>query len=251
MSLRWPSFLSLPQPARIDVRGDALVLSVESGSTHRVDLPGPASEGSIDWSGALHELCSRAGAVLRPDVVVHPSHARLFVVQAIEALDTEERWRAYAVDRLSQWQGDEAGRQWHVRVVAERPGRPRLVAALPGALMEAVRERFGSRLRSVWIEPLLRLDELKRQDHHFSGAWVDLGVDHALIALFDDGVLQRMRLRRAPPQALDLASTVRAEWAALERSPTLPALALGPAPEAAAAAAKALSALAPRIVHLH
>lgn len=265
--MRWPLFLSLPRPARLEIEADALTLQMESGPVLREPLAAPMQPG--DWAAALGALRSATPALLRPDVVIHAIHARLFMLPAAAALDGERRWDEFARHRFEQLHGEPA-QDWWLRVVAEAPGRPRLVVAVPRALMETLREAFGGRLRSVWIDALLRLDELRRRERRFTGAAVDLGPGHALMSLFDQGVLCSVRLRRAVPEGEALRAALCSEWAALSaarvqpgdragsdaRAPgpvsatDLPALAIGPADRLDGGAAASLQRLAARVVAL-
>jgi hypothetical protein len=140
---------------------------------------------------------------------------------------------------------------WSLHVVAERPGRPRLVAALPMAVMRTLEGLLGRRLRSVRIDSLMRLDDMRRREAGYTGALVDVGAQHALVALMIDGTLHRLRLRRTTPSVEELRAALTVEWAALGRSDALPALAIAPGEVLDASGSDELHALAPRLIRLH
>ena len=109
--------------ARIEVRPESVVLTQESGR------PTEASLAKLSLQEALTELVAPVRKALRADVVVSVSHTRLFVLPYSSALTSEARWSAYAASRFEDLFGEGVD-GWSLRVVAERPERPRLVAAL-------------------------------------------------------------------------------------------------------------------------
>jgi hypothetical protein len=233
-----------PRSSRIDVRTDAVVLTHESAHSTEVSLE------RASLPQALAELVEPVRDSLRADVVVNVSHTRLFVLPYAAALTTEARWDAYARSRFEDVFG-EGVEGWSLRVVAERPGRPRLVAALPMALMRTLHELLDRRLRSVRIDSLMRLDEMRRREAGYTGALVDVGAQHALVALIVDGSLQRLRLRRMTPSVDELRAALTVEWAALGRSDALPALAVAPAAALDTGEDDGWHTLAPRLIRLH
>ena len=232
------------QASRIDVRADAVVLTQEAARRSEVSLQ------DRSLHEALTELVQPVRDALRTDVIVNVSHARLFVLPSSTALNSEARWSAFATSRFEDLFGDGA-EGWSLRVVAERPGRPRLVVALPMGLMRTLEGLLERRLRSVRIDSLMRLDEMRRREAGYTGALVDVGAQHALVALMIDGTLHRLRLRRMTPSLDELRAALTVEWAALGRSDALPALAVAPGDVLDASDGAELRALAPRLIRLH
>ena len=233
-----------PRPARIDVRTNAVVLTQEAARRSEVSLQ------QRSLQEALTELVAPVRHELRADVVVNVSHTRLFVLPFTAALSSEARWIAYATSRFEDLFG-EGAEGWSLRVVAERPGRPRLVAAVPMGLMRTLDGLLDRRLRSVRIDALMRVDEIRQRDEGYTGALVDVGAQHALLALMIDGTLHRLRLRRMTPGLEELRAALAVEWAALGRSDALPALAVAPGDVLDASDGTEWRALAPRLIRLH
>lgn len=233
-----------PRPATIEVRSDAIVLTQESAPLAEVSLQ------HLSLQQAIAELIAPVRRDLRADVVIHIAHARLFVLPFSTAMTSEARWDSFAHARFEDLFGEEA-QGWRLRVVAERPGRPRLVAALPMGLMRQLEGLLDRRLRSVRIDALMRLDELRQREAGFTGAMVDVGPQHALVSLMVEGCLQRLRLRRMTPSVDELRATLAVEWAALGRNDTLPALAVAPGKVLDASDGSELRALASRLIRLH
>jgi len=233
-----------PQPARIEVRSDAVVLTQDGARRTELSL----REHTLQE--ALTALVEPVRKQVRVDVIVNVSHTRLFVLPYSEALSSEARWSAYAHSRFEDLFGDGTD-GWSLRVVAERPGRPRLVAALPMAVMRTLEGLLDRRLRSVRIDSLIRLDDMRRREAGYTGALVDVGAQHALFALMIDGTLHRLRLRRMVPGLDELRATLTVEWAALGRGDALPALALAPGDVLATSDGAELAVLAPRLIRLH
>lgn len=235
--------MPLPRPALIDVRSDAVVLTREAA---------PRSSVSLQAQGlqeALTGLIAPVRHALRADVVVNAMHTRLLVLPPAAVLTSEARWTAYAASRFEDVFGDGAD-GWSLRVVPERPQRPRLLAALPMALMRTLDTLLGPRLRSVRIDTLVRIDELRLREPGYTGALVDVGAGHAVIALLVDGTLHRVRLRHMAPDLDELRAALRVEWAMLGRVDALPALAIVPADVLDASDPEALRTLATRLVRL-
>ena len=233
-----------PQPARIEVRSDAVVLTQDGARRTELSL----REHTLQE--ALTALVEPVRKQVRVDVIVNVSHTRLFVLPYSEALSSEARWSAYAHSRFEDLFGDGTD-GWSLRVVAERPGRPRLVAALPMAVMRTLEGLLDRRLRSVRIDSLIRLDDMRRREAGYTGALVDVGAQHALVALMIDGTLHRLRLRRMVPSLDELRATLTVEWAALGRGDALPALAIAPGDVLATSDGAELAVLAPRLIRLH
>ena len=160
-------------------------------------------------------------------VTVQAAWARLLVLPDNPALNAEARWAGYAASRFEALTG-EAAEAWALRVLPERPGRPRLLVALPTPLLQALAAACGRQLRSVRVDALGRLDALRAQAPRFSGAVVEGSERHLLLSLFQRGALQRVRQRRSSVDASELQSMLRVEWAALGHDGPLPVLALGP-----------------------
>jgi hypothetical protein len=238
------SLFHLPRPARIDVHAETVVLTQEA--SHRTEV----SLQQHSLQQALTELVGPVRHALRADVVVSVSHTRLFVLPFSAALSSEARWNAYAASRFEDLFGEVAD-GWSLRVVAERPGRPRLVAALPMGLMRTLESLLDRRLRSVRIDSLTWLDEMRRRESGYTGALVDVGAQQALVALMIDGSLHRLRLRRMTPSLEELRAALTVEWAALGRSDVLPALAIAPGDVLDTSDSAELRALAPRLIRLH
>jgi hypothetical protein len=236
--------MPLPRPTTIEVRADTVRL------TREVGLPTEVALQALGWQDAITALVQPVRHALRADVVVGATHARLFVLPFASALNSEARWTAYASSRFTEIFGETTA-GWWLRVVPERPGRPRLVAALPSKLMGTLESLLGRGLRSVRIDTLIRLDELRHREARFTGALIDAGPRHALVALMVDGTLQRLRLRRVVPSADELRSALTVEWAALGRDDALPALAVVGAPTLDIVNGEALRDLAPRFIQLH
>ena len=97
----------------------------------------------------------------------------------------------------------------------------------------------------------MRFDEIRLREPGYTGALVDIGAQFALVALMLDGTLQRLRLRRTALSVHDLDAALRVEWAALGRADALPALALVQGGTLSASDDAEISALAPRVLHLH
>lgn len=233
-----------PRPARIDVRSDAVVLTQESARRTEVSL----EQRSLQQ--ALTDVVAPVRKALRADVVVSATHTRLFVLPYSSALSSEARWNAYAASRFEDLFG-EAADGWSLRVVAERPERPRLVAALPMALMRTLQDLLERRLRSVRVDSLMRLDEMRQREAGYTGALVDVSANHALVALMVDGTLHRLRTRRMAPSVDELRAALRVEWAALGRHDELPALAVTPSAVFDASEGDDLRSLAKRLIRLH
>ena len=233
-----------PQPARIEVSSDAVVLTQDGAGRTELSL----REHTLQE--ALTALVEPVRKQVRVDVIVNVSHTRLFVLPYSEALSSEARWSAYAHSRFEDLFGDGTD-GWSLRVVAERPGRPRLVAALPMAVMRTLEGLLDRRLRSVRIDSLIRLDDMRRREAGYTGALVDVGAQHALVALMIDGTLHRLRLRRMAPSPDELRAALTVEWAALGRGDALPALAIAPGDVLATSDGAELAVLAPRLIRLH
>jgi hypothetical protein len=233
-----------PFPATIEVRSDAIVLTQDAGQRTEVSLE------HLSLQQAITELITPVRRVVRADVVIHVAHARLFVLPHSTALTSEARWDAYARSRFQDIFGDDT-QGWTLRVVPERPGRPRLVAALPMGLMRQLEQLLDRRLRSVRVDALMRLDELRQRELGFTGAMVDIGPQHALVSLMVDGCLQRLRLRRMTPSVDELRAALAVEWASLGRHDTLPALAIAPGKVLDASDGTEMRALASRLIRLH
>lgn len=234
---------------RLAVQADRLHLHREGLVLLQVPLP-PAAPGrgaGTDWASALRALAAAAGALAlsRVDVEIDAAHVRLFVLPHHDALHAESRWAGYAQSRFEALFGEPAD-AWSLRVVPERPPRPRLAVALPAALLGGLRDTFGAGLRSVRVGALGRLDALRAREARFTGAAVEGGARHLVVSLFERGVLQRLRQRHAAALADELWSVLRVEWAALGHDGLLPALAVGPGLPADAP----WSALAQRVVAL-
>jgi hypothetical protein len=234
---------------RLTVHADRLHLQREGLVMLQLPLP-PATPGrgtAVDWPGALRALAAAAGAVTlaRVEVEIDAAHARLFVLPYHDALHAESRWAGYAHSRFEALFGEPAD-AWALRVVPERPPRPRLAVALPAPLLDGLRGAFGSGLRSVRVGALGRLDTLRAREARFTGAAVEGGARHLVVSLFERGVLQRLRQRHAAALADELWSVLRVEWAALGHEGPLPALAVGPGLPADAP----WSALAQRVLAL-
>lgn len=233
-----------PRPARIDVRADSVVLTQESAR------PAEASLADRSLQEALTELVGPVRKAVRADVVVSVTHTRLFVLPYAHALTSEARWNAYATSRFEDLFGEGAD-GWTLRVVAERPERPRLVAALPMALTRTLQGLLDQRLRSIRVDSLMRLDEMRQRESGYTGALVDVGARHALVALMVDGTLHRLRTRRMAPSVDELRAALRVEWAALGRHDELPALAVTPSAVLDASEGDELRSLAKRLIRLH
>ena len=233
-----------PQPARIEVRADAIVLTRQHAQRTEVSLQHHSLQ------SAVTELIEPVRHELRADVVIHAAHARLFVLPFSSAMSSEARWNAYAHGRFEDLFGEEP-QGWKVCVVPERPGRPRLAAALPMGLMRTFEELLDRRLRSVRIDALMLLDELRLREAGFTGAMVDIRSQHTLVALMVDGSLHRVRLRRMTPSIDELRAALAVEWAALGRHDALPVLAVAPGDVLDASDGNGLRALASRLIRLH
>ncbi len=236
--------LFAPHPARIDVGSDAVALTQEGARRTEVSLQ------QHSLQEALTELVQPVRHALRADVVINVSHTRLFVLPFSAALSSEARWSAYATSRFEDLFG-EAAEGWSLRVVAERPGRPRLVAALPMAVMRTLENLLERRLRSVRVDALMRVDEIRLRESGYTGALIDVGAQHALVALMIDGSLHRLRLRRMTPSLEELRAVLSVEWAALGRGDALPALAIASDEVLDTNDSAELRALAPRLIRLH
>jgi hypothetical protein len=213
----------------------------------------PCSGESNDAGDLAHALRDSLG-VLPEAAPVHlhvsACRARLFMLPWAEAMRSEARWQAFAHSRFDELFGEPA-EAWSLRVVPERPGRPRLVAALSRELTDGVAEALGPRLASLRIGALMRLDALGAAHPRFTGAMVDVGERHAFVALLVDGRLQRVRLRRmAPRDADELRSVLAVEWAAAGWDEPMPALALGPGEVHDAMAAQGLGPVARTLIRL-
>src|SRR5262245_6856111 len=230
--------------ARIEVRADAVVL-------HRAPLP--QERISLQTQGlqeALTALLAPVRDSLRADVVVSAVHARLLVLPCADALSSEARWLSYAASRFEDVFGEGAD-GWSLRVIPERPQRPRLLAALPMALLRTLDELMGQRLDSVRIGTLMHIDAVRQLEAGYTGALVDLDDGHAVVALLVDGTLRRVRLRRMAPRVDELRAALRVEWAALGHGSELPALVLATDETQPACDAQQLLGLAPRVLTLH
>lgn len=227
----------------LDISADTLALH-QAGKASllrpfvRDDLPAVIEE-------LLIGLPTKAGV----QVCVNACHSRLFMLPFADALSSEARWQGYARSRFEELFGDSAD-GWQLRVVPERPGRARLVAALPVVLVGALKQSLGARLRGVTIDALRRLDALRLQQVGYSGALADVGPQHVLIALLVDGQVRRLRLRRMAPRQDELLSVLRVEWAALGREGNLPALAIGPGNVYDAHSLQELQGMAERVLRL-
>jgi hypothetical protein len=196
---------------------------------------------STPWDPIVGDDWDRRVAAIVPppaprvDVQVDAGLARLIVLPYHDALVTPARWHGHALSALESSLNAPAD-GWTLRVVPERPPRPRLAVALPTALLGAVARRLGG--APVRVGTLLRLDRLRRRSPRFSGVAIDICAGGLIAAVFEVGVLQRLRWRRAVARAPELASLWRVEWTACGHG-ALPAMALPPsfAPLAAEVAA--------------
>lgn len=214
----------------------AVLLLDPDGARWRAASAGTPSDPAAggDWGARLATLGPPPAP--RVEVEVDVALARLFVLPYHDALVTPARWRGHALSALEAALEAPAD-GWNLRVVPERPPRPRLAVALPEALLAAVAQRFGR--APVQVGTLLRLDRLRRRVPRFSGMAIDSSIGGLFAAVFDGGVLQRLRWRRAAARSDELAALWRVEWSASGEMGTPPALALSPSlmPLAAEAAA--------------
>ncbi len=192
-----------------------------------------------------------AAAAARPlHVLLATDHARLALLPWSPALLRPSHWQTYAASRLEQLHGTPT-QPWTVRVIDEPPPHPRLAAALPTALLEALgvvpaphaQAVVRPRPAQVRLELTDRLSELVAKRRLASGVLVELNRIFATVATLRDGVLVGLRRRRidragAAADAQAIAATVAAEraGAALEGAPIwVAARQVGDATAAAAA----------------
>lgn len=229
---------------RIELGCDVVAVSVGDRAAGQFPIEGGDCQAALRQAVSAVEPGRR-----RVEVVVNALHVRLLVLPWADALTSEARWLAYAQSRFDDLFGDVAD-GWHLRVIAERPSRPRLAVALPMALLSQLEDAFGAGLRSVRVDALTRLDGLRGQEPRFTGAVADIGPRHALLSLLADGCLERVRLRRMTPSIEELRAALLVEWAGLGRGGPMPALAIGPSAVFDASDGEPLRALAPRLVRL-
>jgi hypothetical protein len=161
------------------------------------------------------------GASVR--VCVGTSWVRLFVLPFSARLDAEARWAPFAQARFEQLFGESAD-GWSLGWLREPPPHPRLAAALPSPLLDALRRAFGRRLAGVRADALTRLQALRLRQPRFTGAVLDVGPRHTLLTLLRDGRPHRTRLRRGAADSALLGALLKSEWAAFAaQSDGLPA----------------------------
>ena len=217
--------MPLPYPARLNVHADAVELLQDGHTLMRELIAGR------ELADVVRDVLTPHRLKVRLDVLINVSHVRMFMLPYGEALSSEARWDAFAAGQFTQLY-DETPEAWVLRVVADRPGRPRLAVALPRALMETMKTLLGLRLRCIHVDALGRMESVRMNEPRFTGALLDMGPAHALLMFLVDGMVQRVRMRRVIPSLEELRASLMVEWAAL--APTdgsasaLPCLALGP-----------------------
>lgn len=208
-----------------------------------------AEAGAVLPAALLEQLRGGRGPVR---VSVSLAHARLWVLPFAPLLDRESRWAGFAAASFERAFGD-AAEGWLLRWQREVPPRPRLAAALPAALVAALRGALGARLVGLGVDVLAHLPALRAR--RFSGALVLLQPRRCVLVLLRRGVPERVRLRRGACGAPELGALLATEWAALPAAAgaapaPLPALALAPAPQLTAEQHDALARLAPTLWRL-
>ncbi len=223
----------------LSVQTGALVLSRDSRLLARQDFV------DLDASlrGALQRLLK--GAASEPTrVCVASEHARLFLLPWVPQLTRAERWQALAESRFEQIYGEPPD-AWLLRVIDDRPPRPRLVVALPAGLARAVRDQLEPRRFTLGLLDALRA--LFEREPAFEGCVAEVGPRSACLMMFRAGELRRVRMRRYEAQE-EILAAARSEWAAASTATDAASRAAVPtvallAADAAALGARLVSAL--------
>jgi hypothetical protein len=233
---------------QLDVGAGELALRTAAGDT--------VARETFDGAAALAPLLAKMLAAYPRGTIqawTEASAARLFLLPWADSLTSRARWSTYASSRFEQSFGDAAS-SWSIRVADDTAPRARLAAALPLALIEALRIGSGGRVASLRIGLIEQLARLLARERRFAGCVVEPGASVATLLVLVRGELRRVRTRRFDV-ADDLIGTARSEWAsfgiagaAADAAIALPADAVGTLGPALAAAVGAVRVLAlPRL----
>lgn len=196
----------------LDVGARELVLSAAGRLLAREAFDGLAASPASSLLPALQRLApSRPSGRLVARVAA--VHARLLLLPWMEQLSSAERWNSLAASRFEQVYGESTAPGWVLRIADDAPPRPRLAAALPAPLLDALQSALQP--GEVRIDLLDSLGELLAGEPEFSGCVARVRDDVALLMMLWRGELRRVRARRRDASGIaDLAATARSEWAA-------------------------------------
>ncbi len=210
-----------------------------------VPVSGPSWKSAVEALGRFaQEHEAHTGSL---GLVLSNHFTRYLLVPWSERVANAEELRNYVAAAFEDVYGDVAA-EWQMRVSPERPGSPRLAAAVDGELLEAVREAVvRSRLRLTSVQPHLMaafngFEQRRETDFVFvvveanrvcvlaaqSGVWrhvsgADAPADPAGLAMSLEREIELAGLSDEAPPAVFVHAT---HWPGLE----LPAL-LGKAPQ--------------------
>jgi hypothetical protein len=189
-------------------------------STVRIQAPGGETQSFHDDTGDTMSVLRSAVTSLPADsrrraidVCIHGLGERLFMLPWTPLLTTESRWDTYARSRLELIHGDSA--RWAIQWLLQRPGRPRLAAAVPDDALDGLRQVFADRLGQVQLSAVSVLQRELARDRRFTGAVCGVHTHEVQMILVVDGVPQRVRHRRANPADHAWMAVLAAEWAVL------------------------------------
>jgi hypothetical protein len=207
----------------------------------RLDVAGASLEATCS---AVQQLLA-ARAERSVEARLASGLCRLMLLQWNAQLTSAERWKNYARARFEDIFGADF-EAWELHLATDLPGRDRVAVAWPARLRDTL--AACPAVRSVRVDLLEQMGTLLARESGFSGCLAEIDIDGAAFLLFVDGRLRRIRSCRYD-HAEELASALRAEWAALaqgdERASTRPlSIALvAPVAPREAERARALAAL--------
>jgi hypothetical protein len=180
--------------------------------------PGRAEHSfAAEPGGALPAALCEALASLPPrsalSVQLAGAAARWLLLPHSPRLVSERAWEPFARAWFEQ-QHAQAAAAWTLRWWVEAPGHPRLMAALPTALIDALRGAAQRLALSVHLQTIDRLAALRVRQPRFTGAFCDLDAAHALLVLCREGRPVRVRKRAGALDAPGLLAMLKTEWAA-------------------------------------
>jgi hypothetical protein len=144
-------------------------------------------------------------------VQVAGARARWLLLPDSPRLVGERAWAAFAQARFEQQQAQAAG-PWTLRWLAEAPGHPRLLTALPNSLVEALRAACGRLSWSLRVRTCERLAAWRARQPRFTGAVCDLDAQGCVLILCHRGRPVRVRKRAGAVDAAALLSMLQTEW---------------------------------------
>jgi hypothetical protein len=179
-----------------------------AGRAEQVFARGPGPELPATLREALAALPGKGALTVQ----LAGALARWLLLPHSPRLSSEQAWAPFAHAWFEQ-QHAQAASAWTLRWLVETPGHPRLMAALPTALIAALREATQRRTLSVQLQTSERLARLRAQQPRFTGAFCDMDAEHCVLVLCHQGRPVRVRKRAGALDAQALAAMIKTEWA--------------------------------------